>query len=450
MIVLNGTAIILRLVTSAAVAVDANIGFFDSNMSVFPPTFATNAQRTKISTATTTTIGSAPGSGVTREIKYVGICATGGACIVRPEVFDGSSAFQCVGDATGVSLAVGETLEYIDTTGWSVKDINGAVKYTLGPTLNGHIVKDNSTARTQRGSLNMVTTPTILFTAVDDSINNETELSGRLQGFGTDNAGGAAITLGDGNAFNLITSTTTITSFAFTNDFAGRRAFLIFLTSRTLTHNATSLILPGLSNIVTQAGDVCEIVSLGSGNFRVIDYVKANYPPGGALVTQTTAQTQTATTTNLTAGSFSIPVGLEVGSEYLWEAMYYAGRGVTLGATNLIIELLVNGAAVRTVTLAIINTASQNRGGKCWGRITIRSLGAGGTMMCSLESHDDVVAAAGGVVALTTDPARSATSPATTAIDTTVARTTELRMRLSAATATVYVHMLHCTLNKVR
>lgn len=450
MIVLDTTSTVFQLVTSAAVAVDAIVSFFTSNMSASPPSFVTGTKRTAISTATTSAVAFAPSSGFTCEVKYASFCARGGACIVRPQIFDGSTTFQCVGDSSGVSLAAGETLEYVDPAGWQVKDISGAVKYTLGPTLNGHVVKDNSTARAQRANLNTVTSPTIVFTATDDSVNGETELSCRLQGFGTDNTGGAAITLGDGNAFNLITSTTAITSFAFTNDFAGRRAFIIFLTARTLTHNATSLILPGLSNIVTQSGDVCEIVSLGSGNFRVVDYVKANYPPGGALVTQTTAQTQTATTTNLTAGSFSIPVGLEVGSEYLWESMYYAGRGITLGLTNLIIELLVNGVAVRTVTLAIINTASQNRGGKCWGRISIRSLGAGGTMMCSLESHDDLVAAAGGVAAITTDPARSATSPATTTIDTTVARTTEMRMRLSAATATVYVHMLHCTLTKVR
>jgi hypothetical protein len=169
-----------------------------------------------------------------------------------------------------------------------------------------------------------------------------------------------------------------------------------------------------------------------------------------ADVTQTTAQTATASTTNLTAGAFTIPANtLEVGSQYEWEAVFYAGRGATATATNLIVELLVNGAVVRTNTIAITTTATQNRGGVARGRITVRTVGAGGTMMCSLQSDHDLGGTAGAVTTAI-DPARSATSPGTTAIDTTQARTTELRMRLSAATATVYVHMLHCTLRRVR
>lgn len=170
----------------------------------------------------------------------------------------------------------------------------------------------------------------------------------------------------------------------------------------------------------------------------------------GAVLTQTTAQTATASTTNLTAGSYTIAAGtLEVGSEYRWEAIFYAGRGATTTATNLVIEMLINGAVVRTNTLAITITASQNRGGRVVGRITTRTTGAAGTAMASLESYHDLGGTAGALTA-TIDPARSASSPGTTAIDTTQARSTELRMRLSAATATCYVHMLHCTLTKVR
>jgi hypothetical protein len=169
-----------------------------------------------------------------------------------------------------------------------------------------------------------------------------------------------------------------------------------------------------------------------------------------ALVTQTSAQTATAATTNLTAGAFTLPLNtLAVGSQYDWEAVFCAGRGATTTATNLIIELLVNGAAVRTNTIAITATAAQNRGGRAWGRIDVRTIGAAGTMMCSLESLHDLGGTAGAQVS-TIDPARSATPPGTTAIDTTQNRTTELRMRLSAATATCYVHLLHCTLQRTR
>jgi hypothetical protein len=170
----------------------------------------------------------------------------------------------------------------------------------------------------------------------------------------------------------------------------------------------------------------------------------------GGLISLTSAQTATASVSNLTAGSFTLtPAMLTSGAVFQWEAVFYCGRGATTTATNLIIELLVNGAVVRTNTLTITTTATQNRGGRAWGTINVRTTGASGTSMVSLESHADSNGTAG-ALAITVDPARSATSPATTVIDTTQNRSTELRMRLSAATATVYVHMIHCTLNKVR
>lgn len=96
---------------------------------------------------------------------------------------------------------------------------------------------------------------------------------------GTDNAGGATITMGDGGYFNLITSTTAITAFAFTTDAVGRSAKVRFNTARTLTHNGTSLILPGGANITTAQGDIAGIRSLGSGNFVVDWYTRANGQP---------------------------------------------------------------------------------------------------------------------------------------------------------------------------
>lgn len=93
---------------------------------------------------------------------------------------------------------------------------------------------------------------------------------------GTDNSGGATVTMGDGGSFNLITSTTAITAFAFTNDAAGRKAVIRFNTVRTLTNNSTSLILPTGANITTAAGDLAMVESLGSGNFRVDWYTRAD------------------------------------------------------------------------------------------------------------------------------------------------------------------------------
>lgn len=66
-----------------------------------------------------------------------------------------------------------------------------------------------------------------------------------------------------------ITGTTTITSFGSS---INRLRFILFAASLTLTHNATSLILPGSADILTSAGDYAIAMSDASGNWRVINY----------------------------------------------------------------------------------------------------------------------------------------------------------------------------------
>ena len=73
--------------------------------------------------------------------------------------------------------------------------------------------------------------------------------------------------------FVHITGTTTITGFG--TKTAGVKRIVIFDGILTLTHNATSLILPGGANITTAAGDAAVMVSEGSGNWRCVSYVAA-------------------------------------------------------------------------------------------------------------------------------------------------------------------------------
>jgi hypothetical protein len=70
-----------------------------------------------------------------------------------------------------------------------------------------------------------------------------------------------------------ITGTTTITSFGTAASGITRK--LRFAGALTLTHNAGSLILPGGANVITAAGDTAEAVSLGSGNWVVVDFQSA-------------------------------------------------------------------------------------------------------------------------------------------------------------------------------
>jgi hypothetical protein len=77
-----------------------------------------------------------------------------------------------------------------------------------------------------------------------------------------------------------VTGTTTITSFGATTPGLRKSWTLRFAAALTLTHNATSLILPTGADIVTAAGDVCEVAWIGGTNFVVLDYMRAS---GAAL-----------------------------------------------------------------------------------------------------------------------------------------------------------------------
>jgi hypothetical protein len=96
---------------------------------------------------------------------------------------------------------------------------------------------------------------------------------------GGDIASAGTISIGEGGYFH-VTGTTTITDIDFATDKAGRHAWLIFDGVLTLTHNATTLILPGGANITTAAGDACLVVSEdGSENVRVPIYSRKDGAP---------------------------------------------------------------------------------------------------------------------------------------------------------------------------
>ncbi|TVR06626.1 MAG: hypothetical protein EA385_15010 [Salinarimonadaceae bacterium] len=71
-----------------------------------------------------------------------------------------------------------------------------------------------------------------------------------------------------------VTGTTTITGLG-TAD-AGVERDTLFAGALTLTHNATSLILPGGANITTAAGDTALFRSEGTGNWRCVRYQRAS------------------------------------------------------------------------------------------------------------------------------------------------------------------------------
>jgi hypothetical protein len=110
-----------------------------------------------------------------------------------------------------------------------------------------------------------------------------------------------------------ISGTTTITSFG---TGANKIRFVRFAGALTLTHNGTSLILPGAANIPTAAGDTCIVVSDGSSNARVIDYQRASGLPviGPAEATDSHFAQFDGVTGKLLKGGKAAPSGTVVGT----------------------------------------------------------------------------------------------------------------------------------------
>lgn len=114
------------------------------------------------------------------------------------------------------------------------------------------------------------------------SINRSIQVNGTIASATTTNIGAA-------NAEYLaVSGTTTIT--AFDTVVAGIYRVLKFDGILTLTHNATSLILPGSASITTAANDVAGFRSLGSGYWRCEWYQRAS----GAAVVNPSATTSVA------------------------------------------------------------------------------------------------------------------------------------------------------------
>jgi len=122
--------------------------------------------------------------------------------------------------------------------------------------------------------------------ATNNAINNQLfSTASSIASATTTNIGAA------GTMYLTITGTTTIT--AFDNIAAGQLRYVRFFFFFTLTHNATSLILPNNgSNITTANGDTAIFVSEGSGNWRCLMYtpVSGSAPAGGGVTGFTGSQ----------------------------------------------------------------------------------------------------------------------------------------------------------------
>jgi hypothetical protein len=178
-------------------------------------------------------------------------------------------------------------------------------------------------------------------------------------------------------------------------------------------------------------------------------------PQQALNLTQTTAQTVTNATTNLTAGALTVPKDSQyAGAEYLFSGLIHTSRGATATAANVIVELLVGGAVIRTLTIATTTTSGHLGSARIEGRLTCRTTGAGGTAMVSLRVDDSISNASatpnGNPLLVRHDPIPATTAAAATTVDTTVDQTLEVRARFDTAVANLSMHAYHLTIRRER
>ena len=101
----------------------------------------------------------------------------------------------------------------------------------------------------------------------------------------------------------LIAGTNTITGFG--TAASGVVRYFRFSGALTLTHNATKLILPGASNIITAANDCGRAMSLGSGDWIVTKFARYS----GAAIVGMSSGTAIATTSGTVHEFTGLPSG---------------------------------------------------------------------------------------------------------------------------------------------
>jgi hypothetical protein len=115
----------------------------------------------------------------------------------------------------------------------------------------------------------------LIYDGTNFVLTNPTTSSTLLLARGTTVASASTVDLGAADSdYVEISGTATITSLGTTA--TRNHIWVKFQDILTLTHNATSLILPTGTNITTAAGDTAEFVRISAGNWQCVGYQRAN------------------------------------------------------------------------------------------------------------------------------------------------------------------------------
>lgn len=207
----------------------------------------------------------------------------------------------------------------------------------------------------------------------DNAIQNVSaiDLSGAMDFAGAATIASATTTDIGGEDTNsvVISGTTTITGFG--SAAAGVTRWGRFSGALTLTHNATSLILPSGASITTAAGDTFFAQSEGSGNWRVLSYIKAN---GKAIVVDapTSATTSAEGVVELATDAElqSATSGKAVTTGQIESASAFVALTETAGAVAVDWDTFINGEVTVDQATAISNPTNGQPG--TWRTIIVK------------------------------------------------------------------------------
>lgn len=141
MTILSSTSDVVRVVTGSAVSsIEVQASFTDLNGSTYTP----GSQETEITTATTTTVVSAPGASTYRRLKQLtALNSSTSSCVVTVQKYDGTNS----ADLFGATLLGGESLVRETNGRWAHLDARGA-PYQWGGTQPGHLSISGAKAET--------------------------------------------------------------------------------------------------------------------------------------------------------------------------------------------------------------------------------------------------------------------------------------------------------------
>lgn len=183
-----------------------------------------------------------------------------------------------------------------------------------------------------------------------------------------------------------ITGTTGITAITLASGYVRD---IVFDGILTITHHATTLILPGGANITTAAGDRATFRGDGSGNTRCIHYTRANGFPLFGVATQTLME---AAADNLTMTT-PATINWHPGAAKAWIKCDNAGA---IQASHNITSITDTGTGVVTVTIATDFSSINYCISGCTSgyTITIGSTPAAGSFVANCKDYGGVAAEA--------------------------------------------------------